>query len=875
MDTKQLKDALNRLFFHERERIVFWHDPQAEFAEVVAELAIEGVELIPMDTAGGLETKIRLEGSSPGERFLLYAPTEEPDFDEDWLLDIRLYSRSFRADRASIILDELGLESQYLRQHIADRRKFFDNKERLAKLKALVTPTDSSEDLDLKMLAVLVRAEQPELLNTLRALFHAMAGPGNGNGLDLGTPPDCWDQVEKFDLAASFWAFMEERFGYSEELPSLKNLLIRLMVTDLAHHLRGQLPSSLEHLVLPPAGRANSVVCLAQWRDSSSKGSSYDIISGEVARILHLQDSLCPLPFEELATVPTFQVVEQLVVQGLRDRILHTADAIDREAICQLIQRRHDGHWASLNIPSTEVARREIYHSAYEAAAAATALFALRNRHRDGLVFDSPREFYEAYETELFRFDQLYRHFCEAADVVETRGWDLLKELRARIEAVYVNWFLVQEALAWGDQVDPAGKTGLLKYWRIEGRSRQDEFYERFVRPQLEESDRRRVFVIISDGLRFEAAEELTQALNGKYRFEAELTSQLGVLPSYTSLGMASLLPHERLSFKENGEILVDEQPAASLDQRNKILESRKGMACRADELIALKKDEGRSLIADAKVVYIFHNTIDTGGESNEARTFEAVRQAIEELSAVVNYVVNSLNGNYVVVTSDHGFLFSETYPDETAKSTLSERPEGTVKSKRRYLLGHHLPDHEIAWRGSTLTTAGASGNMEFLIPRGVNRFSFQGSRLYFHGGAMLQEIVVPVITVRHIKGKSAEQTKTRTVSVQVLGARHKITTNQHRFELLQMEPVSERVKPITLKVAIFEGDQPVTDIETVTFESTSGNMDDRKRTIRLVLQNRSYDKRTAYRLVLRDAETGVEQASVDVVIDRAFTDDF
>ncbi len=415
----------------------------------------------------------------------------------------------------------------------------------------------------------------------------------------------------------------------------------------------------------------------------------------------------------------------------------------------------------------------------------------------------------------------------------------------------------------------------MLKYWRIEGRSRQDEFYERFVRPQLDESERRRVFVIISDALRYEAAEELTQTLNGKYRFEAELTSQLGVLPSYTSLGMASLLPHEGLSFKANGEILVDNQPAASLDQRNQILAARKGMACRAGELIALKKEDGRKLIADQKVVYIFHNTIDSVGESNEARTFQAVRQSIEELSAVVNYVVNSLNGNYVLVTADHGFLFSETYPDETAKSALSEKPAGTVKAKRRYLLGHNLPEHEIAWRGRTLTTAGASGEMEFLIPRGVNRFSFMGSQLFFHGGAMLQEIVVPVITVRHLKGKSAEQTKTSTVSVQVLGTHHKITTTQHRFELLQMEPVSERVKPITLKVAVFEGDQPVTGIETVTFESTSGNMDERKRTVRVVLQNRAYDKRTAYRLVLRDAETDVEQSSVDVVIDRAFTDDF
>ena len=51
------------------------------------------------------------------------------------------------------------------------------------------------------------------------------------------------------------------------------------------------------------------------------------------------------------------------------------------------------------------------------------------------------------------------------------------------------------------------------------------------------------------------------------------------------------------------------------------------------------------------------------------------------------------------------------------------------------------------------------------------------------------------------------------------------------------MEPVSERVKPITLKVAVYEGEEPVTNIETVTFDSTSGNMDERKKWVNLVLQ--------------------------------------
>ena len=37
-------------------------------------------------------------------------------------------------------------------------------------------------------------------------------------------------------------------------------------------------------------------------------------------------------------------------------------------------------------------------------------------------------------------------------------------------------------------------------------------------------------------------------------------------------------------------------------------------------------------------------------------------------------------------------------------------------------------------------------------------------------------------------------------------GANHKITTSRHRFELIQMEAVSERVKPITLEGGYLRG---------------------------------------------------------------------
>jgi uncharacterized protein (TIGR02687 family) len=335
------------------------------------------------------------------------------------------------------------------------------------------------------------------------------------------------------------------------------------------------------------------------------------------------------------------------------------------------------------------------------------------------------------------------------------------------------------------------------------------------------------------------------------------------------------LLPHKTLAYKGT-DVLVDGKSSIA-SERDGILQAVGGAACKCDELMAKKQDEGREFVKGKRVVYIYHNTVDSTGDSSstEGNTFEAVRRAIDELAALVGYIVNNLNGNHVVVTADHGFLFTETARVETDKSKLNEKPDSTILAKKRYLLGPNLPDSDAAWHGKLSETSGADGDMEFWIPKGANVFHFVGGARFVHGGAMPQEIVVPVVTVKHVRGKSAQDTKTKLVTVQVLGSNHRITTGQHRFQLIQMEAVSDRVKPITLRVAVYEGEEPVTDIQSVKFESSSGNLDERKKWVSLVLKELQYNKKTPYRLVLRDAETGIEQQSVEVIIDRAFTDDF
>jgi len=464
-DGRQLNDALGRVFNEEGVRIVFWNDPEQEFLDFMDRLPFltiggKSVNIIRLDRAGALEVKLRLERDDPASHYLLYSPAEEPEYETDWLLDIRLYSRSFRADRPSIVLDELGLKSHHLRQHLADRRKFFDNKERLQKLKQLVVAEDTATDLDLKMIAVVVKADQPELFNVIRTLYHAYTE--NDENIDLDTPPLAWDQLERFDLADAIWQMVNKSFGYVEENPSLKNLLIRLLVTDYAYNLKVKIPTALVHLLLPSLGRSNAVVFLAQWRDSNTKGSSYDRLSEEVASLIHFDDLLQGLEIADLIDSMTFLAIEKRIASSLRERVQHTAETINLEEVKAIATRRQAGHWASTTVTGDLNVNRKALHSVYDALVAGGEFFDLRNQHQQGFDFSDAPAMYLAYEETLYRFDQLYRHFCESADEAESQGWSILKSLREAIEGCYTNWYVRSLALGWGKFLEPKDTNPLL-----------------------------------------------------------------------------------------------------------------------------------------------------------------------------------------------------------------------------------------------------------------------------------------------------------------------------------------------------------------------------------------------------------------------------
>ncbi|WP_319575785.1 BREX-1 system phosphatase PglZ type A [uncultured Desulfobacter sp.] len=873
MDIRQINQTLTSIFKEEKKRIVFWYDEEKEFEESLPLIQVGDVTVLRLDQIGALDLKIKIETLDNKGNYLLYAPYYEPAPEKDWLVDIRLYSYTFHADKASILMNELGLENQSLRPFIKARKAFFRNQDRLDRLKKWVEPNDREDDIDLKMLTVLTRAAQPDPFAILMKLMESLCKSGSFIPDGESKP---WKDIEALELESSFWKFMARTFGYvNESSPALSDLLIKVFVTDFSNQYKKELPVSLGHFRLTGSSKVmNASVFLSQWQTHTIQCKNFNRVSKFIAQKLNMDQILSSLDIEDLLDVMTFENVERRIISSFRDQVIDNYTEKDFSTIQDAVKKRLDGYWT--NITFDDDIKENLYKTAYQALTTAINLFDLRKKFDAGFSYKSAGDMFNAYTRELYFFDQYYRLFNESADKTEQVGWDILKQLRSSVEDCYSNWFMDKLCLCWGDFLE--SDQGLLNAWHLPGIRNQYNFFKDKIKSDYVKSDRKRIFVIISDAFRYEAGKELTDRINGKYRLKAEIEPMLGVLPGFTALGMASLLPYNTLSFKEGStNPLIDGKPNGSFEQRAAILDKYEGTAIKASDLSAMSKDKGREFVKPHKVIYIYHDQIDATGDKavSEDRTFEAVRTTIDELTALVGFIINSLNGTRVMITADHGFIYQDKKPDNLDKSILDIEPQGIVKKHKRFIMGKGLGVSEKVVSGNTRQTAKTDTDMEFWLPKGTNRFNFVGGAKFFHGGAMLQEIVIPVVTVSEMKGIHKEKSQISRVGVSLLGSMKKIVTNIPRFEFIQTDAVSQRMKPRMLKISLRDGNELISSEETITFDSNSSSMDDRKKAVKLGLKSGPFDNKKEYALVLRNAEDETEYERLPLMIDIAFANDF
>ncbi|WP_257264046.1 BREX-1 system phosphatase PglZ type A [Endozoicomonas sp. ONNA2] len=888
MQISELAQGISARF--EKSRIVFWYDPEESFTEELEQLSTpdsglpDGVRVLNMGQESVLATKKRMEMDEPAARFLLYFPYMEPEPEQDWLLDIRLYSEQFYADHSSMLLNELGIPRMSLRGHIRQRQSFFASKQRMAQLKKWVTESEDERSLDRKMMAVVSKADSAELSDILFSLLREYAGTlvGAEDEPDAVSEYPLFQQIGKFQLEPALWALLSEAYGYTVEQPSFGDFVLKLFCTEFWSQIEGgERDWLLNNVMKTASGRSTALALMGSWRDSRAYAADYERIATVLAKKLEVADRCRQFQPMQLVECETFEAVEQAIIRGLVNDLLDSGKLPDRSLFESLLSRRLQSYWAQ---PSARNGRE--YQAIYQALRAAEQLLHLRHRFVDGFhfgsQFDNAKALYNGYVEELYQFDQAYRLFNEHVLSVMSKGADILRALDDAVENLYTQWFLPELGLAWDRHL--SGES-LLDKWQLSGVPRQNDFYDREVKARLKSKKAKRVFVIISDALRYEIARELGDTINQEKRFKAELATQLGVLPSYTQLGMAALLPHQQLSYQatEGGAaVLADGRSTQGLENRNALLQSVNGMAVTAKELMGWSNQEGRERVRQAEVVYIYHDTIDAIGDKagTEEKTFEACRLAVSELKDLVGRVINRLNGSQVVITADHGFLFQQKALTANDRTVLHSKPGGTIEAKKRYIVGDQLPADDNCWHGRLSVTAGgdpsSSRGTEFLLPRGNQRFHFVGGARFVHGGAMLQEICLPVLTVRELHKAQAASHEKKPVEVLVASQPIRLVNNIDKIRLIQTEPVGGQFIPRQLDIMVVDAaGNAVSSRETLTFDSTGTALDDRVREVRLKLIGSSFSRTDSYFLLLENVETHTTYAKYNVTIDLAFQDDF
>ena len=107
MDLNTIIRDLNTRFaaplpeFYKR-RIIFWYDEEKEFEDKLDEIPLENAKLLVLTGTNNFAAKKLLTVDDTTSNYLVYSPITYESKEDDWLLNIELYSEAFRADLVSI-----------------------------------------------------------------------------------------------------------------------------------------------------------------------------------------------------------------------------------------------------------------------------------------------------------------------------------------------------------------------------------------------------------------------------------------------------------------------------------------------------------------------------------------------------------------------------------------------------------------------------------------------------------------------------------------------------------------------------------------------------------------------------------------------------
>ncbi len=840
MDIEKVIQELNGRFalplpeYYHR-RIIFWYDEDREFEDKLDGIQLENVKIVALTGSNTFMVKKLLSHDDLTSNYLVYNPLSFDRPDDDWLIDIKLYSEEFRADLISIWMDEMGLVSSFaMRKQVKHYRKFFNAKDRRAKIAAQAKTPSNPAQLHLAVMAAICGLKDAQPNQIIQSIFHA--------GFDKDSNL-LYQEFVNYGANDAFWAMARQGTGYCEEEGDIGQLAIHLLLTASTRTLfREHLAGLDKFLSLPHQAYCYDFV--SDWLRSDNNRQFYEI-AHYVEEEARLPQRFEQMPLEDLIDTECFPCINEVILTKLMTEISNQIIHVD--LITKVVEKRRTCVWY------------EDFANFYDGILQIAKMQKFFKEHSAGFHLAQACEIWKNYTEDYYQMDRYYRqfHLCfqrslETSNIVLD---DLFKHVADQVEGLYSHWFLGELGNNWSDVCADE----LAEYGKIMEIPQQEDFYC----SRVKNADSR-VFVIISDAMRYEVAATLAEELQRENQGQVKLQNMQGIFPSITKFGMAALLPHSKLSIEMKNEllsVLADGQSTASTN-RDKVLKAANpaSVALQYKNIIGMKRAERSALVKGMEVVYIYHDTIDEASHTSDTAVFSACEKAISELKNMVRIIVNEFGGANILITADHGFLYTYSPLAENSKADKTSFNSMDVEYGRRYAIMQKgaSPDYLMPVK----FLDGETG-FDGFTPRESIRIKMNGGGLNFvHGGISLQEIVVPVIDYHHLRNDSMEYKRnrqkydTKPVTVSLLSASRKISNMIFNLNFYQKDAVGANREAAAYQVYFVDaGGKQISDVQKIIADKTNENGTERTFRCTFNLKPLKYSNTAAYYLVIADEQ--------------------
>ena len=768
-----MSDISKRLIdLFEQHRIIFWYDEEGNLKDEFDTLNL-GVEKLVIEN-NQFNIKYQILTGNKDTKYLIYSESNEPKYEDNWLLDLQLKSYVFSADRASMLLNDLGIDIIY-KPFIKNHINFFESKSRVDSFAKLIDKNDDDKQLAIKMLASLTKCD-PKINDITKKLL---------------INDKTYKDICKFSLEGYLWNNIKTKYNYDVESPTFQDFGFKL----LQNHMYSFLDKSKCEL------NKEAVLVVKNWMDSNKDSKSFKKLSLSVQEKLSIASTLNEYKFEDIVNCDTYEFCEQLILSNISKKI--NSDNFDVNEILEICTIREHTFWY------------EGYENIYKAFKSAIKL--IDTIKKVNLEINEFDEGIELYSSMLSKIDYYYRKYINHANNSEHS--EILKTLSDKCENIYLNDYLRVLNNSWQSNI---------KQYKESKIDYQKNFYDSNVKPLANKGQK--VFVIISDALRYECGVELKNKIIGLNRYTADIKPMVGVLPSFTQLGIAALLPNEILGFQgKDDTVYINTKSSKGTANRDRILKNSNEQSTYIDSesFLDFNKLDGREFSKAHQIVYIYHNEIDSTGDkvSSEHKVFDAVEDTFVTMEKIIKQISN-MNGANIFITSDHGFLY-QNQPTAESEFFKVEKTDDVKKFNRRFIISPTIDENNgiDIYAASDLNIEGTE---KIALAKSINKIRLKGGgHRFVHGGATLQEMVIPLITV---KKKRKDDVRDVEISCTPI---NQITTNSVIISFYQEEIVSDKIKPIALKIALFASNKKLlSNFQSYTFNSTDTY--DRNREVKL-----------------------------------------